>query len=152
MGTAIETLEGISYPEEGGGAAAAASLTSTSSKLAKKLRGVDSSKDMQVSSAAKHALKEAAIFLPEKDKKAVLGFIQSGMSAAEVSPIVGILKQMKDTFETNLKNAQAGEAAAVEAHTNYMDTAQDSYDTMQSAMEAKQDLLGSNDGDLGTAK
>merc|ERR1719456_1702726 len=151
METAIQTLSDISIPEEGG----AAALTSTSSKLAKKLRG-ESPKDMQLlglPTDVKRALKAASIFLSPADRKLVTSFIQAGRSSlAEASPIVGILKQMKDTFQQNLVNAQAGEAAAVETHTTYMDTATEQYDTMQTALDGKNDLLGSNDGDLGTAK
>merc|ERR1719265_793788 len=112
MQVAIDTLSDISYPEEEGDAAL---LAKASGKTFRGVKLHSHGASMPLSAKQKSALKAAAIFLKPADQKVVSNFLQVSENA-QVSTggeIVGILKQMKDTFEENLRNAQAGEAAAV---------------------------------------
>ena len=72
----------------------------------------------------KKALKAASVFLSSKQRKTMTGFIQApftGEYSAQSGEIVGILKNMKDTFITNLGNARAGEKASLRAFNKYIE-------------------------------
>lgn len=94
----------------------------------------------------KRALMAATAFLPVKQAKVVTGFISQeptqqfdnaqhlqayGESSTQ---IVGILKNMNDTFSANLKEASEEEAKKIEAHGKLMTLLQGSID---SATESK---------------
>merc|ERR1719456_1740819 len=116
------------------------------------------SKGVQVrklSEEMKKALKAASVFLPAKERKTVTGFLQApftGEYSAQSGEIVGILKNMRDTFKTNLGNARASEAASLRAFTKYTEVMTAEYNTMSDAKSAKEEQLGVNDSDLGTAQ
>merc|ERR1719456_335073 len=112
---------------------------------------------MKLSSNVVKALKAASIFLPATEKKAVFAFIQTGAPftgtyTAQSGEIVGILKNMKDTFTANLKEARAAEKAAQESHDKFMATKKEEYDTMKEMFDAKQEKMGGNDEALATAR
>merc|ERR1719440_894299 len=112
---------------------------------------------MKLSSNVVKALKAASLFLPATEKKTVEAFIQvgapfTGTYTAQSGEIVGILKNMKDTFTANLKEARAAEKAAQEAHDKFMQTKKEEYDTMKEMFEAKQEKMGGNDEALATAR
>merc|ERR1719375_1127856 len=104
MDQAIDTLSAI-------GADQTAALVS--------LKGTVSKKGKALSTSAREALRAASIFLPKKERHTLSSFIQApftGEYQAQSGEIVGILKNMRDTFESNLASAQATEASEVESH------------------------------------
>merc|ERR1719379_571930 len=74
-------------------------------------------------SEVKKALIAASSFVSEKKVHLVESFLQApftGTYTAQSGEVVGILKDMRDTFEANLAAAIAAENAAAEAHKKYM--------------------------------
>lgn len=80
----------------------------------------------KISKSVNAALMAAAGMLSKADQAQVsdeLSFIQKNLEQAapgtytsQSTEIIGILKNMRDTFKDNLKEARSAEAAAVEAH------------------------------------
>merc|ERR1719265_1531160 len=76
----------------------------------------------QVKSKVKDALKAASVFLTDKQKRSVASFIQApftGTYQSQSGEIVGILKNMRDTFKSNLASARSSESAAAESHAKF---------------------------------
>jgi hypothetical protein len=111
----------------------------------------------KLSEEMKKALKAATVFLSPAQRKTITGFIQSdahapGDYSSQSGEIVGILKNMRDTFKANLATARGAEAKSLRAHEAYTATMESEHGTMSDAHASKQDQLGSNDADLGSAK
>merc|ERR1719265_1587306 len=81
---------------------------------------------------AKHADVMAQVITP-KEKRALAAFVQEGAPAS--GEIFGILKQMKESFETNLANSQKEE---MQSQKDYED------------LKAGQDLIDTKTVELGT--
>jgi len=99
----------------------------------------------------KSAFQAASVHLTVKQRSAFDSFIQApftGTYTSQSGEILGILKNMKDTFEANLEQAKASEEAAEEAHTKFMKIKKEELETMESSYEEKQGVLGTNDESL----
>merc|ERR1719316_1482608 len=73
---------------------------------------------LKVTGSVKDALKAASVFLTTKQKHLLTSFIQApftGTYQSQSGEIVGILKNMRDTFKSNLASARAAESAAAES-------------------------------------
>jgi len=106
-------------------------------------------------SEVKTALAAASIFLNPVQKKQVGAFIQApftGAYSSQSSQIVGILKDMRDTFKTNLGEAIGTEAKDLKSHEAFMKTKKEAYTAMEGTYKEKQETLGSNDGALSSKK
>merc|ERR1719409_246574 len=81
--------------------------------------------------------------LTPRQRKAVTAFVQQGENAPASGEIFGILKQMKESFETNLANSQKEEMQS-----------QKDYEDLKAAKEAEiaagQDLIDTKTVELGT--
>lgn len=116
----------------------------------------------KISKSVNAALMAASAMLSKKDQAAVsdeLSFIQANLQKAapgtytsQSTEIIGILKNMRDTFKDNLKAAREAEASAVEAHDKFMATKKEEYDLMDSSYAKKQGELGENDTELAAKK
>merc|ERR1719223_1311641 len=112
---------------------------------------------MKVKTNVKEALVAASAFLTPGQRKGVDSFLQSkapftGSYTSQSGQIVGILKNMRDTFKANLKSAIATEKSSLGAHTKLMGTLTEAHTEMTTSYEDKQELLGSNDDELATKK
>jgi len=113
-------------------------------------------------STVKQALVAASAFTTKKQVHLVESFIQNpdsflqkpftGTYTAQSGEVVGILKDMRDTFDANLASATQEEEAAAEAHKKYIANMQKAYEEMQTSYESKQDTLSANDATLGEKK
>lgn len=95
----------------------------------------------------------ASVHLTQKLTSAFQSFMQApftGDYKSQSGEIVGILKNMKDTFEANLEQAQSSEKKAEEAHEKLMKIKKEELETMEKNFEEKQGTLGSNDETLST--
>jgi len=95
----------------------------------------------------------ASVHLTQKLTSAFQSFMQApftGDYQSQSGEIVGILKNMKDTFEANLEQAQSSEKKAEEAHEKLMKIKKEELETMEKNFEEKQGTLGSNDETLST--
>merc|ERR1719265_1395338 len=151
MDKALETLAAV-----GADQTALTAVGATRSKfLGTEQQGSSKVPVTKLSDEMKKALKAASVFLPSKQRKSVAGFIQApftGDYSAQSGEIVGILKNMRDTFSTNLGNARASEAAALRAFDAYTGVMEGEHSTMADAKSGKEDELGGNDESLGTAQ
>merc|ERR1719478_1848174 len=146
MNQAIDTLSAI-------GADQTASLI-TGRKYMRKAAPKDLGL-LKLKSNIEATIKAAALFLPQKDKKALESFIQApftGTYQAQSGEIVGILKSMRDTFKSNLASAQAAEKSSLESYNQLTTVQTDEYDNMKATFEDKEKLLGDNDDALSTKK
>jgi len=109
----------------------------------------------KISSSVKQALLAANAFLKPAQQKKIDAFLQAPLAAnyhTQSEEIIGILKQMKATFESNIEEAKASEAAAVEAHGKYMETLTEAHTTLKESYDKKQEVLSGNDGDLASKR
>merc|ERR1719499_599550 len=89
--------------------------------------------------------------LDNKTKVRVESFLQApftGTYSAQSGEVVGILKDMRDTFERNLNAARLKEAAAQEAHEKFLKAMGEALSAMEESYEAKQSELSANDNSL----
>jgi 5-hydroxyisourate hydrolase-like protein (transthyretin family) len=103
----------------------------------------------------KQALLAANSFMTPAMHKKAFAFIQApftGSYSSQSGEIVGILKNMRDTFKSNLKGAIAAEKSAVKSHEEFMTTKNEEYDEMKSAFDEKQEVMGANDDEMSTKK
>eukprot|EP00418_Pyrodinium_bahamense_P099713 CAMPEP_0179047274 /NCGR_PEP_ID=MMETSP0796-20121207/19115_1 /TAXON_ID=73915 /ORGANISM="Pyrodinium bahamense, Strain pbaha01" /LENGTH=810 /DNA_ID=CAMNT_0020743719 /DNA_START=65 /DNA_END=2494 /DNA_ORIENTATION=- len=110
---------------------------------------------LKLRASVKQALLAANSFLTPGERAKAHAFLQAPFNMVYTSQsgaVVGILKQMKETFDSNLESARAAEAAAVEAHAGFMATKQKEFDTMKASFDTKQTTLSSNDDSLSGKK
>jgi len=144
MKSAIETLSEVGADQTMEGAAAdhkQAMAGFGGSFLEKKV----------LSAKVKQALKAAQIFLEPAKRTEVASLLQApftGTYSAVSGEVVGILKNMRDTFTENLANARETEATQLKAHTKLMEIKKDAYDGMSALYDEKQATLGDNDDGL----
>jgi len=80
-------------------------------------------------------------------------FLQGDVGAAsQGDAITGILKKLKSTFASNLKNAQDSEKAEKKAFDDSIDTLDSSWKNMDKSLKGKNQEMGDNDGELGSKK
>jgi DNA repair exonuclease SbcCD ATPase subunit len=99
----------------------------------------------------KEALTAASAFLPSKEKKVVASFVQApftGTYSAVSGEVVGILKNMRDTFTENLATARSTEEAQFKANEKFQEIKTVAYDKMSGLYDEKQAKLGENDDQL----
>merc|ERR1712190_245652 len=85
----------------------------------------------------------------------VNSFLQApftGTYSAQSGEVVGILKDMRDTFQRNLNQARLKEAAAQEAHEKYLKAMGDALEAMEKSFASKQSELAGNDAALSSAR
>jgi len=110
---------------------------------------------LKLKTTVKQALLAASAVITKKQSSSVQAFLQApftGTYTSQSSEVVGILKDMRDTFTSNLANARATEAAAVDAHTSYMDAMVKAHGDMDTSYQSKQGTLSTNDGTLSTKR
>merc|ERR1719440_1941332 len=82
-------------------------------------------------------------------------FIQApftGTYQSQSGEIVGILKNMCDTFKSNLASARAAESAAAESHSKFTKVKEDDYSKMKKSFDDKEKILGEQDDTLSSKK
>jgi len=110
---------------------------------------------IKLSGNVKDALKAASVFLSSKQKNMLTSFIQApftGTYQSQSGEIVGILKNMRDTFKSNLASARAAESSAAESHSKFSKVKEDEFAKLKKSFEDKDKVLGENDDALSTKK
>merc|ERR1719262_747295 len=114
----------------------------------------------QVSSSVQYLLEKhegllLASLLPSQQQK-VLSFMQQAPSAGSYAPasgeIIGILKQMKETFESNLAQTQKDETKGQEDYENLKATKEDEIKASSDQLELKTQELATTDEKLADSK
>merc|ERR1719162_1897542 len=110
---------------------------------------------IKLSGSVKDALKAASVFLSDKQKRSLTSFIQApftGTYQSQSGEIVGILKNMRDTFKSNLASARASESAAAESHSKFSKVKEDEFNKQKKSFDDKDKVLGENDDAISTKK
>jgi len=147
MDQAIDTLAAIGADQTAAGAKASlASLKGTVKKT---------HAPKELSATLKVALKAASIFLPVKQQRQLGSFLQApftGTYSSQSGEIVGILKNMRDTFKANLASARASESAAAESHAKFAKVKEDEHAKLKDTFEDKKKITSANDETLGAKR
>jgi len=110
---------------------------------------------LSVKSSVKQALTAASFFLAPEQKTKAEAFLQApftGSYTSQSAQIVGILKDMKDTFKSNLQTAKANEKVSKESYIKFKANKESEHGSLKKSYEDKQASLGTNDGDLSAKK
>merc|ERR550537_713548 len=95
------------------------------------------------SESAKQALRAASVFLTSTQRKQVTSFLQApGNYNAQSGEITGILKNMNDTFTSNLATARDEEAKSLKSYSDYKQEADAQYSDMRTAKLSKKSTIG----------
>jgi len=92
--------------------------------------------------------------LTPEQRSSVEGFLQAPAAGvvAQSGAIVGILKQMLETFKDNLENAKDAEKMEKKAQKKYMKDLEEEHKTFSGMKDDKIEIIGSNDEDLSSKK
>jgi len=110
---------------------------------------------LKLKASINNALLAADTLLTPSDRLKAESFLQSpftGTHAAQSGEIVGILKKIKETFESNLKSARSAEKAAEKAHEEFLETKKEEFDVMEKSLKSKEADMAENDEGLGEKK
>jgi len=110
---------------------------------------------LKLTADVKKAMDAASVFLTQKQKRSVASFLQApfaGTYTSQSGEIVGILKNMRDTFKSNLASARASEKSELESYDAITKIKTDEFDNMKSVYIENDAVLGQNDGALSTKK
>jgi len=110
---------------------------------------------MSLQAQVQNALKAASALMNSKQRHTADAFIQApftGSYTSQSAEVLGILKEMRDTFKTNLADARKTEEAAVKAHDKFIKIKTAEFDKMKKSYGEKQGLLADNDSELGNKK
>jgi len=114
-----------------------------------------------IQTQVRQAYLAASGMLSDKQLKIMESFLQAsagneapftGTYTSQSGEVVGILKNMMDTFKMNLANAISTEKMAKEAYTEFMDTKKTAYEEMSSLSTKQDGDMGTNDGELAGKK
>mmetsp|Transcript_84022 Transcript_84022/g.132301 ORF Transcript_84022/g.132301 Transcript_84022/m.132301 type:complete len:749 (+) Transcript_84022:41-2287(+) len=103
----------------------------------------------------KTALEAVSNFMSVAQRSTSAAFLQApftGTYTSQSAQVMGILKNMRDTFKKNLEEARQVEAAAEKAYKEFMDLKEEAFKEMEASYEEKQKSLGGNDDLLATYK
>merc|ERR1719247_2884901 len=93
----------------------------------------------------KAALRAASVFLTGQQRNQVTAFVQApGNYNSQSGEIVGVLKNMLDTFKSNLESAIAAEEKAQKEYDDLMAVKEAEFDEMKKAHESKKKTIGDN--------
>jgi len=101
------------------------------------------------------ALIAASSFAPKEDKRKIMSFLQApftGTYSAQSGEVVGILKNMLDTFKANLVGIQTTETKEVTTHVEFLKIKKASLEELNAQYEMKQEIMGENDEALASMR
>merc|ERR1719353_1298552 len=92
----------------------------------------------------KEALRAASVFLDDKQRGMMTSFLQAptGNYNAQSGEIVGVLKNMNDTFTANLANARQVESKAISDYNAMIKVMSEEYDDMSDLFEKRKKEIG----------
>merc|ERR1719174_1556730 len=91
----------------------------------------------------KSAFEAASALLSAKQRKTLTSFIQAPFTGAYQSQsgeIVGILKNMRDTFKANLADARQAESTSQEDYDKFSKVKTDNFDKMKKVFEKNEEV------------
>jgi len=106
---------------------------------------------LSLQSSMQDALSAAEAFMDPKQYQSVTAFLQApftGTYTSQSGAVMGIIKNMRDTFEANLADARAQEEKELKAHKELMQVLEDAFSDMERLYGDAQSKLGDNDKEL----
>jgi len=106
-------------------------------------------------SQVKEALIAASAFMTPEQHGVSSVFLQApftGSYSSQSGQIVGLLKNMRETFKTNLATSDSQETASAAQHKKFMKVKVKEFEEMTGSLDDKQEMLGSNDDDISGKK
>jgi len=110
---------------------------------------------VNVKAQVETALKAASSLLDKKQQSTATAFLQApftGTYTSQSAEVLGILKNMRDTFKANLADAITTEKNSVESYDKFMTVKKDAEKKMRASYNSKQKELGANDASLSAKK
>jgi flagellar biosynthesis chaperone FliJ len=110
---------------------------------------------IQKQATVESALQLATEFMNVAQQKTASSFLQApftGTYTSQSAEVLGILKQMRDTFIKNLAEARTTEKERQEAFEKFMEIKLEEYADMEESYHKKQRELGGNDEELASKK
>jgi len=110
---------------------------------------------LSVKTQVDSALRIASELMTNANQKKAAAFLQSpftGTYTSQSAEVMGILKNMRDTFTKNLAEARATEKERLAAYKRLMKILTEAQDEMTKSYESKQEELGGNDLTLANKK
>lgn len=111
---------------------------------------------LSLETTVKRALHEAAAFVTSADQKRVVTrFVQApftGSYTAQSVEVIGIIKNMRETFVSNLEAATTKEKSEVTLYNAFMETKTNEANVMKASYQKKQKELSTYDNDLSTKR
>jgi len=110
---------------------------------------------LSLSSQVQDALKAASALMSAQQRKVAMAFMQgpfTGTYTSQSGQIIGILKDMRDTFRQNLADAITTEENALKSYNKFTEVKEAASESMKKSFEAKQQELGDNDEELSSKK
>merc|ERR1719362_2764648 len=98
------------------------------------------------------ALSAAAAFLPFNHQHTITSFLQAPSYSAQSGEVVGILKDMRDTFKSNLASAILAEKKKELTYARFMLAKIAAYKDLKKMLKEKKAEGGDNDDELASAK
>lgn len=109
----------------------------------------------ELKTVVRRALVAASAFTSQRQAASVDAFLQApftGSYSAQSGEVVGILKDMRDTFKANRDAAMAAESEALKVYNKFMDHMKQAWEDMSDESREKQRTLAGNDGDLASKR
>merc|ERR1719174_486715 len=105
----------------------------------------------KLSGDMKAALRAASVFLTGQQRNQVTAFVQApGNYNSQSGEIVGVLKNMLDTFKSNLESAIAAEEKAQKEYDDLMAVKEAEFEEMKKAHGSKKKTIGDNADTIST--
>merc|ERR1719331_3156453 len=101
----------------------------------------------------KKALRAASVFLSGKQRATLHSFLQApftGNYNSQSGEIVGVIKNMLDTFKANLESTRANEEKKQKEYDEMMEIKTAEYDEMSELFDAKKKEIGDNAAQIST--
>merc|ERR1719473_2597839 len=114
-----------------------------------------SMKMLGLKTTMKHAFEAASALLTGKQRRTLTSFIQApfgGAYQSQSGEIVGILKNMRDTFKSNLADARTKESTSQDDYDKFSKVKTDNFDKMKKVFEKNEEVMGTNDDEVSSKK
>merc|ERR1719265_995718 len=102
-----------------------------------------------------HAFEAASALLGPKQRRTLTSFIQAPFTGAYQSQsgeIVGILKNMRDTFKANLADSRQAESTSQEDYDKFSKVKMDNFNKMKAVFETNEEVMGTNDDEVANSR
>jgi chromosome segregation ATPase len=164
LGRAVDLLSAVGADQTVTGDTDSAQLMAGEATAAAKAAGLGfMTKESKVkkvgklSTDMKEALRAASVFLDGPQRHKLTSFLQASSTGindnynAQSGEIVGVLKNMHDTFKANLESARTAEAKAKKEFDELIEVKTEEYNTMETAKDEKKKLIGDTAAEIATS-